>query len=451
MRILPDTVAGRTILVMLSGLLASHLLSVFVYHTDTVRRVSSTNEHALAERLLSAKGLIEIAPAAQRDAIAHAVSSRDETVHWMVEAPLGSEPAPEALDSLAGQIRALLPETLPSDLRVAYEQAPGSDAQSNVGSGRVLASARLKDGSWVTVTAPPYNDHGLLSSEAAVSTTIMALAIIAAAAAMVRFLTRPLRSFAFAAERFGRDVMAPALPETGPRETRMAAKAFNGMQERIRKLLNDRTQMLAAMSHDLRTPITRLKLEAEFVGDEDQRRRMLRDLDDMEAMVGSTLAFLKDGVDTEPVKVVDVSTLVASVCEQMEDAGMPVVYHGVTSAPLSCRPMSLKRVFTNIIDNAVKYGGVADVSMAQDAAQYAVLVSDDGPGISLSEQEKVFAPFYRVESSRSRETGGTGLGLSVAQAIIRSHGGEISLENKTSGGLLVKIFLPKVISTLNEG
>ena len=440
MRVLPDTVAGRTILVMLISLLASHLLSVFVYHTDMVRRVSSTSEHALAERLLSAKGLIEIAPPAQRDAIAHAVSSRDETVHWMVDAPLGTEPAPEALDSLAGQIMALLPETSRSDLRVAYEQAPGADARPDEGSSRILASARLKDGSWVTVTAPPYNDQGLLSSEAAISTTIMALAIIAVAAAMVRFFTRPLRSLAVAAERFGRDVMAPALPETGPRETRMAAKAFNGMQERIRKLLNDRTQMLAAMSHDLRTPITRLKLEAEFVGDEDQRRRMLRDLDDMEAMVGSTLAFLKDGSDAEPLKVVDVSTLVASVCEQMEDAGMPVVYHGVTSAPLSCRPMSLKRAFSNIIDNAVKYGAGAEVSMAQDADRYVVLVSDNGPGISLNEQKKVFAPFYRVESSRSRETGGTGLGLSVAQSIIRAHGGEISLENKTEGGLRGGLF-----------
>ena len=449
MRVLPDTVAGRTILVMLISLLASHLLSVFVYHTDMVRRVSSTSEHALAERLLSAKGLIEIAPPAQRDAIAHAVSSRDETVHWMVDAPLGNGPGPEALDSLAGQIRALLPETSPSDLRVAYEQAPSLDARPSEGSGRILASAKLKDGSWVTVTAPPYGDHGLLSSEAAISTTIMALAIIAVAAAMVRFLTRPLRSLAVAAERFGRDVMAPALAEAGPRETRMAAKAFNGMQERIRKLLNDRTQMLAAMSHDLRTPITRLKLEAEFVGDEDQRKRMLRDLDDMEAMVGSTLAFLKDGVDAEPVKVVDVSTLVASVCEQMEDAGMPVVYHSTTSAPLSCRPMSLKRAFTNVIDNAVKYGAAAHVSMAQDSDQYAVLVSDNGPGISLDEQEKVFAPFYRVESSRSRETGGTGLGLSVAQSIIRSHGGEISLENKADGGLLVKISLPKTVPTVD--
>ena len=443
MRVLPDTVAGRTILVMLISLLASHLLSVFVYHTDMVRRVSSTSEHALAERLLSAKGLIEIAPPAQRDAIAHAVSSRDETVHWMVDAPLGTEPAPEALDSLAGQIMALLPETSRSDLRVAYEQAPGADARPDEGSSRILASARLKDGSWVTVTAPPYNDQGLLSSEAAISTTIMALAIIAVAAAMVRFFTRPLRSLAVAAERFGRDVMAPALPETGPRETRMAATAFNGMQERIRKLLNDRTQMLAAMSHDLRTPITRLKLEAEFVGDEDQRRRMLRDLDDMEAMVGSTLAFLKDGSDAEPLKVVDVSTLVASVCEQMEDAGMPVVYRGVTSAPLSCRPMSLKRAFSNIIDNAVKYGAGAEVSMAQDADRYVVLVSDNGPGISLNEQKKVFAPFYRVESSRSHETGGTGLGLSVAQSIIRAHGGEISLENKTEGGLRVRISLPR--------
>ena len=443
MRVLPDTVAGRTILVMLISLLASHLLSVFVYHTDMVRRVSSTSEHALAERLLSAKGLIEIAPPAQRDAIAHAVSSRDETVHWMVDAPLGTEPAPEALDSLAGQIMALLPETSRSDLRVAYEQAPGADARPDEGSRRILASAKLKDGSWVTVTAPPYDDQGLLSSEAAISTTIMALAIIAVAAAMVRFFTRPLRSLAVAAERFGRDVMAPALPETGPRETRMAATAFNGMQERIRKLLNDRTQMLAAMSHDLRTPITRLKLEAEFVGDEDQRRRMLRDLDDMEAMVGSTLAFLKDGSDAEPLKVVDVSTLVASVCEQMEDAGMPVVYRGVTSAPLSCRPMSLKRAFSNIIDNAVKYGAGAEVSMAQDADRYVVLVSDNGPGISLNEQKKVFAPFYRVESSRSRETGGTGLGLSIAQSIIRAHGGEISLENKTEGGLRVRISLPR--------
>jgi len=261
----------------------------------------------------------------------------------------------------------------------------------------------------------------------------------------VRSLTAPFRVLARAAERLGVDVYAPPLPEKGPREVRNAAHAFNGMQERIRKLVAGRTEMLAAVSHDLRTPITRLRLRADFVEDKEQREKMFRDLDEMEAMISSTLAFLGEEARTEETRVVDVAAMLDTICDEMADSGLDVRSASeVGPAPLRCRPLALKRAFTNLIDNAVKYGGKARVLLNAAPAELAIDIEDPGPGIPEREQERVFSPFYRIESSRSRGTGGAGLGLTVARAAIRSHGGEIELANLPEGGFRVSVKLPRL-------
>jgi signal transduction histidine kinase len=222
----------------------------------------------------------------------------------------------------------------------------------------------------------------------------------------------------------------------------VAASAFNRMQARIKRLLEDRTQTLAAVSHDLKTPITRLRLRAQFVADQDLRRTIESDLDEMEAMIQSTLDFLRGDATGEEVRTVDIATILETVCDHLIDAGHDIVLLEACYAPLPCRALAIKRAFGNLIENALKYGHRARVSIARHADKYVITIADDGPGIPPAEFERVFDPFYRLDVSRSRETGGTGLGLTVARSTILAHGGEVGLANRDSGGLCVTVNLP---------
>ena len=215
------------------------------------------------------------------------------------------------------------------------------------------------------------------------------------------------------------------------------------MQTRLHRFVEDRTQMLAAISHDLRTPLTRLRLRAEFVEDPEQQRKMLADLEEMEAMIASTLAFARDDARKEPRVPIDLAALLQSLVDDLGDAGNTVEYSGPEHKTIACRPVALRRAIGNLIDNALKYGGCARVALldGREDGHVAIRIDDDGPGIPEGEQEKVFAPFYRLERSRSRDTGGTGLGLSVARTIARAHGGDVTLRNRPDGGLSALLLL----------
>jgi signal transduction histidine kinase len=240
------------------------------------------------------------------------------------------------------------------------------------------------------------------------------------------------------------DVKAPPLPEIGPAEVRQATRAFNEMQDRIRRFVEDRTQMVAAISHDLGTPITRLRLRAEFVEDQDQRNKMLADLDDMEKMVFSALAFARDEAAGEPRAMVDLRTLLQRVCDDLADAGHAVELAATEKAvPYECRPVALRRALANLVENAVNYGQRARVSLDSREDGVLIRIDDQGPGIPEELHEEVFKPFRRLETSRSRETGGTGLGLTVARTIIRAHGGDVTVRNREDGGLRVEVRLPR--------
>ena len=235
---------------------------------------------------------------------------------------------------------------------------------------------------------------------------------------------------------------APALDERGPREVHRAARAFNDMQTRLRSFIDDRTRMLAAISHDLRTPITRMRLRAEFVEDDEQRRKMLADLGEMEAMIAATLSFAREDAAGEAQVPLDLADLLQSLCDAAVDAGHAASYSGARRFPFNGAPTGLKRAFGNLLDNAIKYGGVARVTLKPSEESVTVTVEDDGPGIPPEELEKVFTAFYRVEGSRSRETGGVGLGLAVVRTIVHAHGGEVALENRREGGLRAVVTLP---------
>ena len=271
----------------------------------------------------------------------------------------------------------------------------------------------------------------------AISVIVSAIAFIA-----MRFATQPLGVFASAAERLGVDVNAEPLSEKGPSEVRRASLAFNTMQTRVKRFISDRTQMLAAISHDLRTPITRLRLRAEFVDDDEQRDKMLHDLNEMEAMIAATLTFARDDAAIEPATNVDAAAIVASLCGDHVAAGRPVTYTGPDTFDLLVRPLAFKRAIDNFIDNAVKYGKRASVKLIPAPGGLVIEIDDEGPGIPLSERERVFAPFTRLETSRSRETGGTGLGMTIARNAVRSMGGDVDLINLPQRGLRVRVTLP---------
>lgn len=313
--------------------------------------------------------------------------------------------------------------------------------------GRLTVGLRLADGAWLTFRAeiaPPRLWHS--------ETFLIAFAMMSVAAALltiwaVRRLTAPVRTLAAAAEALGRDVNAPPLPETGPTEIATAAAAFNTMAARIRRFVTDRTELLTAIGHDLRTPITRLKLRAEFMDDDDQRKKMISDLADLEAMVAATLAFGRDTSATEPVSPIDLAELCRTVLDEAGDAKPELAekfaYAGPAHVTIQARSLSLKRALTNLITNAANYGGGARVTLNPPKdGTITLTIDDDGPGIPPGELEKVFEPFYRVEASRNRETGGTGLGLPITRNILRAHGGDVSLRNRPSGGMQATVTLP---------
>lgn len=265
------------------------------------------------------------------------------------------------------------------------------------------------------------------------------LAAAAVAAVLVWRASAPLSLFAAASERLGRDLDAPPLPEQGPEEVARAARAFNEMQARLQRMVRQRTQMLAAMSHDLRTPLTRLRLRAELMDDPAQQEKALADLGQIEELIATSLEFARDAFTGEAPARLDVAALVKTICDEAGDAGGRVDYHGPERAPFTARPMALRRALANLVDNAMRYGERVDVSLIlqrkgeDDRAD--VVVEDDGPGLPDGELGKVGEPFYRPDASRSREGGGAGLGLAIVRAVAAAHGGSITLANRPTGGL----------------
>lgn len=302
-------------------------------------------------------------------------------------------------------------------------------------------SFELNNGKWLNITSNYYQPTWLLIGLYSVG-LLLVIMLVAVCYWIIKRMLMPLEQFTEAVNRFGRDVNAPPLPVTGPESFQAATNAFNDMQSRIRQLLNDRTQMLAAISHDLRTPITRLKLRSENVPEPDHQK-MFNDLTEMEQMINSILSFARDYTRDEAVERFDIKALLETICDEMVDIGKNVSFTTVFSRlPVSGRTQSLKRALTNVIDNAVKYGKQAQVSLDKNEQEVLIKITDQGPGIPEDELNNVFRPFYRLDPSRSPKTAGSGLGLSVARDIVLAHGGSISLANQVEKGLTVIIKLP---------
>lgn len=273
----------------------------------------------------------------------------------------------------------------------------------------------------------------------------VSLAVMLAAWGAVRLATRPLRRLAEAAHALGHNLDAPALPERGASELVEASRAFNVMQAALQKNLAERTQILAAISHDLKTPLTRLRLRiGALPADEQARARIETDIDAMSQLVEEGLDYARSAQPVEATARVDLQALVESLADQAADLGQVLRIEGRLAAPVRCAPRAVRRALQNLVDNALKYGGgAATLQLAQDEGGVEIRIEDDGPGLPPALLERVFEPFFRAEDSRSRKTGGTGLGLAIARNLMRAQGGDIRLENRTGGGLVAILHLPR--------
>ena len=473
-RVWPRSLAGRTALVLLLALTVVQAAGLTIHALDRVDLQRFAQAREISARAISAWRTVILAPADRRGQMLAELELPSELSVTLDEHPLARLDHPPVPPPIARMLRLDLlsggpPRFRPREVITSWDRRapwgppppPGMRPQSppegalpgfglfgGDGPG-FLVSLRLPSGEWLNLRIalpPPRPWHS--------ETFLIAFAAMTLAAGLlilwaVRRLTRPVRTLAEAAERLGRDVNAPPMPEAGPTEVAKAAHAFNTMAERIRRFVGDRTQMLAAIGHDLRTPITRLRLRAEFMDDDEQRRKMLSDLDEMEAMVAATLAFARDDSTGEPTVSLDLAALCRTVLDEAADArpdlAEAIAYAGPERLVVQARPVALKRALANLIGNALLYGSSARLVLAVPEGPgrpVRLAVEDDGPGIPADALEAVFQPFRRLEASRNRETGGTGLGLPIARNILRAHGGDVVLRNRPGGGLVALATLP---------
>jgi signal transduction histidine kinase len=302
---------------------------------------------------------------------------------------------------------------------------------------------RLPDHSNVTYRVTRIDPGAPLPTSLMLNVILLVILLVIALYIAALGITRPLSRLAAAADNIGRGVRQPKLEEKGARELRRAAHAFNSMQDRLHRYLDSRTRVLAAMSHDLKTPLTRLRLQVETqIEDPSLQARFGKELDEMESMVRGALGLFRGLNDEEPLEPIDIDRLLETICSEFVEMDKCVVLEGRALRPVPGKPQALKRCVTNLVSNAVNFGGRARI-LVRDGAQLEISVCDEGPGIPPEELETVFEPFYRLESSRSRDTGGTGLGLSIARDVAQAHGGSLVLLNRPEGGLEARLTLPR--------
>ncbi len=432
-----DTLIGRTILVSLVGITLMHILSLWSYELALRKELSAAQDMRLAERLSTIRQSLSAVPEQGRDEVAHQLSGGPLEIHWSkTERAIADAAGHERLAGLPERLRQLAPDMATDDLIIGSAGAAGDPHIA-------LLSLRLADRSWANVSLLAYSHPHSATHGTLLSTTLMALGVVGLSVLIAGWLTRPIRSVAAAVRALRPGNEGTRIPETGPKEVRDLAVAFNEMQARITRLIDERTRALAAVSHDLRTPLTRLKLRIEDLGSPEIGRDMTADIAELEQMIDATLSYLKGESQAETLRRVDLTALLETLADEATDLGQAVRIASPRHVVIRGRHLGLKRAFSNLIQNAIKYGGHAHVTAEVEATVVRVHVDDHGPGIPADKLDAVLEPFVRLEGSRSRETGGVGLGLTIAKATIEAHGGQLILANRPRGGLRVTVVLPR--------
>jgi len=437
----------QAVLIALGALLLSHVVAIAVYTHDRDDVMATAAIQDVAERMASYIAIsADLAPDTRRHMLQR-VAGRVMSVSF--DAPLDPEACRTAYPQ-KGAVDHILSAAVPAGIAwtscVAKPAAPArrlaQSALPFVGEQRLLIAFRFPDQN-VTLDGVVRDDPPFLLDSAVLYILLVGLIASGAAYWLILRATRPLSRFGEHAAEVGRNLDSPPLTEDGPGEVRSAARAFNRMHAQLKRFIHGRTGMLAAISHDLRTPIARLRLRTEMLPDTPDRAKLLATLEEMEEMANAVLVFVRGATPPEAQRTIELGSLIDSICSDLADAGMPVAFlDGQREIRYSCRPPSMRRAVTNLIDNAVKYGGSAEVRLRQSPRQITIEVLDRGPGLAPDQIDQVVLPFYRGEASRNRETGGYGLGLSIAASIVNAHGGELIIRNREGGGLSVSLDLP---------
>jgi signal transduction histidine kinase len=430
---LPRTLFGRLVLVMTAGLLLAQLLGAVLHLSELRRTVGRTVSHELAQRVAAVYRAVDSQTGAERERLARVLSTPRQQLTLEAVAPPDRDDTamfPEILDNLT--------VLLGPDVEVRPVRMP------RIGNFVFDFYIRLSAGDWLRIQGNAPTEIFAWPWHLLANLGLMLGAVIVLVWFAARTTVKPLTDLARAARDLGEDLRRAPLAEDGPSEVRQAAHAFNAMQLRIRHDIEERERFLAAVSHDLKTPVTRLRLRSELLGDTELRQRFLHDLDDMQDLLGGALDFLQGKAVEEAMQPVDLAAMAESLADDFTAAGGTVTLQESESLRVVARPRALRRAFANLIDNALKYGGCADISLSAANGELLIAIADDGPGLPEGELERVFEPFYRIETSRNRSTGGVGLGLAIVRQIAHSHGGTVSLENRAEGGLRAVLRLPLV-------
>ncbi|WP_201066321.1 ATP-binding protein [Thiorhodovibrio winogradskyi] len=460
MQLLPRSLFGRLTLVLLTGLTTTMLLSASVHLRERGRIVHEAIQGDITERTVDTVLLLDSLPPAERHRLLPVLNG-EQTRVGLADAPreLPPEDARTAGAELVGeQIRkrlgadteievalaGFIMSGLMHDHGSADVAGPGRHgAGRHAMASRFIVQAQLKDGTWVWFERRIPREIFEWPPQMLLTLLILLAGVVTLSLVAVRWIVRPLDRLREAADALGKDIHRPPLPETGPVEVAETSRAFNTMQRRIGRFVEDRARMLAAISHDLRTPLTRLRLRADLLDNEELGDKIRRDLDEMQSMVGATLEFMRGTASREETRSLDLIALLESLSEDAEEAGAPVRLRGQVQTPYRGRPVALKRCIGNLLDNALRYGGEAEIEVTDSETAVTVTIADRGPGIPPESLSKVFEPFWRMEGSRGRDSGGTGLGLGIARNIARAHGGDLLLHNRKDGGLCAEVTLPR--------
>lgn len=467
---LPDRIAARIALTILLALLVTQSVNLLLFLAFRPPPPQAFSGHWLVERVKEATEAVFSEKAEARSRLVEKLNDQPWlSFDWSPKARLMGEGAGppfgvlQALlrKELRGQVRQIelgmaeprFPMNLfrkPRPMLVPNENAERSldpaaaEAAEQWVPGFFRIVVQGNDGSWLEIRAHGQGEGWRPLISLALWLLLAGVVVAGLSLWAARALIRPLRRLAAAASQFSINLASPAVEVGGPSEMRLIGQTFNEMQARLRRFIEHRTHMLASISHDLRTPLTRLRLRADFVVDAEQRRKMLDDIAEMELMLADTLAFATEEANAETYRWIDLAALIASLCDDMADLGHDVSYRGPNRMAFSCQPSAMRRALANLIGNAVIHGGNARVLLRDRDRAIEIAIEDDGPGIPPDQLDRVFQPFYRLESSRSRQTGGSDLGLAVVRTIIGAHGGEVSLCNAERGGLIASVHLPAV-------
>jgi signal transduction histidine kinase len=461
LRLWPDTLYGRLALILVAGMFAGQLLTSTIWFDTHESRTLEIPARLFASRLADSVRLIELAPDDDaRRATVRQLSDARYQLQW-IDAPSAVRDAAVVQHTVGDVIGGVLQRRLaaPVDLRLidahlrddaGRQSGILSLFDSRMPTGDFHMQLMLPHGGWLDVRANE-GQAGLQTEPRSLVldylvriylirfTAVCLLAFVA-----VRFAVQPLRQLAKAADALGRNIYRPPLPVKGPFEVRSAAQSFNSMQQQLTESLAQRTRFLTAVSHDLRSPLTRLRLRAEMLPDPVWRERLRGDLDEMEAMVRATLDAVQGVEITETRHEIDLDSMLEGLAEDAREAGQVVTVEGRAGAPVLGYPRNLKRCLQNLLDNAIRYGEAAAVRVIDEGRNVRIVVSDRGPGIpDATMLERVFEPYFRVSTSRNEASSGTGLGLTIARSVAASHGGTLTLRNRVDKGLDAELVLPR--------